>query len=131
MAAEWPQVLVVDDEPEMCWALEKALHHAGYDVTTATNGKDALKLIAGSRYSVVFLDAKLPDVEGIELAAIIKERYPRTSVVMISGYYYQDDNAISSGVEEGLFMGFLPKPFSTNGLRSMARLAVARSASWS
>jgi DNA-binding NtrC family response regulator len=121
---ERPNILVVDDEPDMCWALDNILNSAGYQITTTTNGKEAMELMEKTSFQVVFIDAKLPDLDGLELAALIRQRSPYTAIVLISGYYYQEDRAINEGLEKNLFVGFISKPFDLEEVRLMARRAV-------
>lgn len=83
-------------------------------------------MIAASQYSVAFVDAKLPDVEGLDLAASMHRISPSTSIVLISGYYYQDDRTISDGLALGLLDGFVAKPFAISTIREMARHAAER-----
>ncbi|MBU4225203.1 MAG: response regulator, partial [Chloroflexi bacterium] len=109
-----PRILVVDDEPDVCWALENILCPAGYAVTTTTRGVEALELLARQPYAVAFVDAKLPDLDGLELVAMIHQRNPRTAVVLISGYYYQEDPLVMEGLAKNLYVGFVSKPFSLN-----------------
>jgi CheY-like chemotaxis protein len=124
MKQEQPRILVVDDEPGMCWALENILRPAGYAVTTTPSGAEALELLAGESYAVAFVDAKLPDLDGLELAALIRQHSPHTAIVLISGYYYQEDKAITEGLQDELFTGFIAKPFDLEEVRRMARQAV-------
>ena len=126
MEREAPRILVVDDEPDMCWALENILRPAGYAVTTTMSGAEALELAAGEPYAAVFVDAKLPDLDGLELAALIRQRSPHTTVVLISGYFYQEDRAITEALQNELFIGFVAKPFDLEEVRLMARKAVER-----
>jgi CheY-like chemotaxis protein len=126
MKQELPQILVVDDEPDMCWALDNMLRPAGFMVTTTTTGAETLRLLAKELYAVAFVDAKLPDLDGLELAALIRQRSPHTAIVMISGYFYQEDRAITEGLEKDLFIGFISKPFDLEEVRVMARRAVER-----
>jgi len=121
-----PRILVVDDEPDVCWALENILCPAGYAVTTTTRGAEALELLARQPYVVAFVDAKLPDLDGLELVALIRQRSPHTAVVLISGYYYQEDPMVMEGLAKNLYVGFVSKPFSLNEVRSMARRAANR-----
>ena len=121
-----PRILVVDDEPDVCWALENILCPAGYTVTTTTRGAEALELLARQPYAVAFVDAKLPDLDGLELAALICQQSPHTAVVLISGYYYQEDPMVMEGLAKNLYVGFVSKPFSLNEVRSMARRAANR-----
>ncbi|MFQ5813799.1 MAG: response regulator [Anaerolineae bacterium] len=126
MERESPRILVVDDEPDMCWALENILRPAGYAVTTTTRGAEALELLAGEPYVAAFVDAKLPDLDGLELAGLIRQRSPDTAIVLISGYFYQEDRAITEGLQENLFIGFVAKPFDLEEVRLMAHQAVER-----
>ncbi len=124
MKQKSPHILIVDDEPDICWALENILRPAGYAVTTTTRGAEALQLLARERYAVAFVDAKIPDLDGLELVGLIHQQSPHTAVVLISGYYYQEDRAINEGLEKNLFVGFISKPFDLEEVRLMARRAM-------
>jgi hypothetical protein len=54
--------------------------------------------------------SQLPDLDGLELAAPICQRSPHTVIVLISGYFHQEDIAITEGLHEGLFIGFISNP---------------------
>jgi DNA-binding NtrC family response regulator len=103
--------LIVDDEPDMCWALEHILKKNGLFSKKAFTGHEALTLMEIDRFRLAFLDAKLPDIEGIELARRIRKRDPAVHIMMISGYFYRDDDAIKKATAEGLINGFIGKPF--------------------
>ena len=127
MEEKLPQILVIDDEPDMCWALANILRPAGYAVTTAKTGTEALEFIATCKrsYAAAFVDAKLPDMDGFELAVSIRQRSPHTAIVILSGFYYAEDRAIAEGLHENLFMDFVSKPFSLDQVRLTARQAMA------
>jgi CheY-like chemotaxis protein len=120
------RILVVDDEPDMCWALDNILSPAGYAVTTTTKGAEALYLLTAGEppYAAAFVDAKLPDLDGLELAALIRQQIPGVSVVLLSGYYYPEDSAIIEGLQQGLFVGFVTKPFDLHQVCLLAHQAV-------
>ena len=103
--------LIVDDEPDMCWALQHILKGKGFLSRIAPNACEALRLMESGRFRLAFLDAKLPDMEGLELARRIREVAPATLIVMVSGYFYRDDLAIQKAFEDGLISGFISKPF--------------------
>jgi len=126
MKQELPHILIVDDEPDMCWVLENILRLTGYAVTTTTTGTEALELLTEEPYAVAFVDVKLADMDGLELAALIRQQSPHTSIVLISGYFYQEDKIINEGLEKELFIGFIAKPFNLEEVRLMARQAVER-----
>ncbi len=130
MEQDYPRILVVDDEPDMCWAMENILQPVGYAVTTTVGGKEALELLAKQAYAVAFVDAKLADMDGLELATLIRQRSARTAVVLISGYFYEEDRSITEGLQKDLFVGFIAKPFKLEEIRLMARKALERAGIW-
>ncbi len=103
--------LIVDDEPDMCWALEHILEAHGFLSKIALCGQEALALVEKNSFQLVFLDAKLPDMEGLELARRIREVNPAIRIVMISGYFYRDDVTVQYALAENLISGFIAKPF--------------------
>lgn len=119
-----PCILVVDDEPDICWVLEATLYPEGYGVTLTTSGTRALALIHEKFFDVAFVDAKLPDLDGLELAARIRQDSPHTAIVLISGYFDKEDPVISEKLRAGLFVDVLPKPFDLNQVRLIAKRSV-------
>jgi CheY-like chemotaxis protein len=112
-------VLIIDDEPDMCWALKTLLSEKGYTFRIAPTGKDALRMMADKRFTIALLDAKLPDTDGLQLAAEIKSIDPSVSIIIISGYYYENDVKIQEAIQKGLVFGFLAKPFFHEDLFKM------------
>ena len=105
-------VLVVDDDPDICWALEHVLGELGARCIRALDGQTALQAARLNHLTLALLDAKLPDIDGLELARNIRIAHPGVLVLMVSGYYYKDDPAIQTALEERLIQGFIEKPFS-------------------
>src|SRR5947208_13180160 len=77
MPANPPKVLVVDDEPQIRTLLKATLSRAGYAVIEAANGKEALNAKAIDKPDLVLLDLGLPDRDGLELVAKLREE-PRS-----------------------------------------------------
>lgn len=115
--------LIIDDEPDMCWALENILKKNGFLSKKALNAQEALTLIESDRFRVAFLDAKLPDMEGLDLAKELLNIDPAIHIVMISGYFYQDDDAVQKAVAEGLIKGFIGKPFDHDEILKAIEIA--------
>ncbi len=110
-------ILIVDDEPDMCWAISHLIQSQGFNIITASNGTDACFKLANGNFSVVFLDAKLPDMDGLEIArhaSTLGQRRPK--VVLVSGYHYQDDPVVHDAIAEGIICNFLAKPFTNEAL---------------
>lgn len=81
------RVLVVDDEPSICKALEIALRRAGYDVVTVENGETATTFIRAERFDALLVDLRIPDMRGdvfFELAAAIQPHL-RTATLFMTG----------------------------------------------
>lgn len=104
-------ILIVDDEPEMCWALEYILKKSGGQVIKALRGEEALHLAKSHKLALAFVDAKLPDMEGLELARRLRESAAGLPIVMVSGYFYRDDEAVQKALAEGVITDFIGKPF--------------------
>ena len=116
-------ILVVDDEVVVCKSCEKIFRRAGHSVTYSTSGKYALELLKAETYDVVFTDLKMMDMGGMEVLQTIKQQYPHTVVVVITGYA-----TIASAVEtmrSGAF-DFLPKPFTPGELLTLLDRALER-----
>ena len=110
-------ILIVDDDPDMCWAISHLIQSQGFNIITASNGTDACFKLANGNFSVVFLDAKLPDMDGLEIArhaSTLGQRRPK--VVLVSGYHYQDDPVVHDAIAEGIICNFLAKPFTNEAL---------------
>ena len=103
--------LIVDDEPDMCWAIERILQRAGCVCQTALNAKDALALAGLQTFRVAFLDAKLPDVDGLDLARRLRASNPRLTIVIVSGYLGAVAPIVAEAQASGLIAAFVSKPF--------------------
>ncbi|WP_222937686.1 response regulator [Spartinivicinus ruber] len=106
------EYLVVDDEPDIGWVMKRILGSAGGVVVTLQTGAEVLPMIEKNHFSRVFMDAKLPDIEGLELAREVHKLMPELQVVLVSGYYYKDDPTIQKALSEGLIDDFIAKPFT-------------------
>ncbi len=102
-------ILIVDDEIVICKSCEKIFKRAGHDVEYTISGKEALKIIENRTFDVVFTDLKMMDIGGMEVLRIIKQKFPDTIVVIITGYA-----TVASAVETMRYGAFdyLPKPFT-------------------
>ena len=121
-ATDRARVLVVDDELGPRESLRMILK-PGYDIATADSGEAALKTLTTFHPDLVFMDIKMPQMDGIELLQRIKRSDPSIEVVMITAYASLETvkNALTHGAFE-----YLIKPFSRHDLEDTARRALAR-----
>ncbi|MGB2613289.1 MAG: sigma-54 dependent transcriptional regulator [Phycisphaerae bacterium] len=80
------RILVVDDDEIILTSLGELLRLEGYDVETAQSFKEASALMAASAFQVAVADVSMPDADGFELLKLIRNRYPDTGTIMITGY---------------------------------------------
>ena len=122
-------VLVVDDDPDICWALEHVLGGIDVRCVRALDGQAALRLAHLYHPVLALLDAKLPDVDGLELARRLRAADPGMAVLVVSGYFYKDDPVIQASLDGRLIDGFIEKPFSHRDVIEMVSSALAAHAS--
>lgn len=102
------KILVVDDEPDICWFLEESLKSKGHEVVKAESGTEARRIIKEDTFDLAFLDIRLPDDNGIKIADLIKKVSRATEVVLISGYYMSEGDAEPEGLNR---YELITKPF--------------------
>jgi len=100
-------VLVVDDEEDYLEALVERLRTRDLDATPAADGEQALEQLAAGSFDVVVLDVGLPGLGGLEVLERIKQRYPTTQVLMLSGH--ADVKLAVRGMDAGAF-DYMVKP---------------------
>ena len=105
------EILVIDDEIDVCDLLADHLRSHGYDVATASDGRAALVALERSpgRFSVIFADLHLPGADGLEVLRAARAANPSIYVVIITGYATLD--AAIQAVRLGAY-DFLTKPFT-------------------
>ena len=81
-----PRVLLVDDNGSVLLTLAIALRRRGHDVTTATNGTQALSQLYNHTFDVVVSDVRMPDMSGVQLANLIRRRKHAPRVILTSAY---------------------------------------------
>ena len=112
------KVLVVDDETDFCYFVQKNLMHDGlFDVTIATNGKDGIELAENEQPDIILLDLVMPDMPGEDVAAALKE-HPATAnipILYITALATNDD--VVDREENKIGNNYiLPKPVRTKKL---------------
>jgi signal transduction histidine kinase len=121
---ELPVVLVVDDDTRNLVALESVLDGAAYRLIKAQTGAEALLTLLNVEIAAIVLDVQMPDMDGIELARIVKER-KRTQhipIIFLTAHYRDDEDAIL-GYDAGA-VDYLTKPVNPAVLRSKVNVFV-------
>ncbi len=101
-------VLIVDDEKNICVFLARLLTLKGFSVTTASDGPGAIDLAANESFDIIFMDVRMPEMNGIDAFRVIRKQRPQQKVVMMTGYAV--DELIQTALDEGA-IACLRKPF--------------------
>ena len=101
-------ILVVDDQFGDRETLKVILEDKGYRVATAANGVEALEMVKERHYDIIFLDIRLPGIDGVETFEKVKEVDPRAVVIMMTGYTEEDliKRAVSCGAYTCIYKPF-------------------------
>jgi DNA-binding response OmpR family regulator len=116
------RVLVVDDEANLRQTIARILHQMGCEVTTAADGIEALQRLEAAPYDLVYLDIRLPGMDGLQVLRQIHDRYPQLAVVLLTAHA-----SISSAVE-AVRLGatdYLIKPIGPEALIARTRTILA------
>ncbi|MFQ5916678.1 MAG: response regulator transcription factor [Candidatus Binatia bacterium] len=117
------QVLVVDDEPRYLKLVCYNLEAAGYEVTTAASGEEALSLVTGKSPDLIILDIRLPGIDGYEVCSKIRE-FSSIPIIMLTAKGEEREKV------QGLRLGaddYITKPFGAEELMARVENALRRS----
>jgi len=105
------KILIIDDEPEICWIVKKVLSEKGYDVHTAFDGERGLEVVDAVMPDLVLLDLKLPGINGLEVLERVKERHAKLPVIILSAF--DDVSAAVRGMKLGAY-DYISKPLNVD-----------------
>ncbi|MEO8670449.1 MAG: EAL domain-containing protein [Tahibacter sp.] len=123
-AAEQQTVLIVDDEHGVRAALHRVLRREGYRVLTAASGEEGLETLAVNTVHVIISDQRMPGMSGTDFLGSVKQMYPDTVRIILSGY--TDIDVVTQAVNRGAVFKFLTKPWDDRLLREQVRDAFRR-----
>lgn len=116
-----PTALIVDDERDLAWALEQILCRNGWRVAVAHSGSAAIQYAVSSPVRIAFVDAKLPDMDGMVVGERIGQLQPEAVIVLVSGYFYPEDREVQDALQRRLFAHFISKPLDLAEILALAR----------
>jgi CheY-like chemotaxis protein len=116
------QILVVDDEPTVCKAIQMMLTYYGHEVQTAADGAEALAMFARQPFDLIITDYMMPEMKGDQLVAHIRRSRPDQRIILATAFAedFLVKNEPSAGVNH-----VLTKPFSLEELRAAVAKVMA------
>ncbi len=115
-------ILIVDDNPHVLSALKRSLMDEPVNVYTASSGVEGLNILKQHKMKVVISDEMMPGIKGTELLSIVKDRYPETLRIILTGHASLE--AAISGVNNGEIYRFFTKPWNEIDLKFAIRSAL-------
>ena len=116
-------ILILDDEPIVSKRLKPSLEKKGYEVETFTRSADALERVNERRFDIVITDLKMEGVDGMQFLTEVKEKYPDTEVIVITGFATMA--TAKESFNKGVF-DFLAKPFKLGEIADVIAKAEAK-----
>ncbi len=107
-------LLLVDDDEDIGAALIRLLRLEGYNILCARSGQEGLELLARNEVHVIVSDQRMPEMTGVEFLSRVKELYPKTVRIILSGY--ADLNSVTEAINRGAIYKFLTKPWDNETL---------------
>ena len=119
-----PRILIVDDAPSFLLMLSALLVDRGYEVTSAKNGEEALRILQTEPFDLMISDINMEPINGLELLRKAKESYAKMKVILLTAYetHYSYGEAERAGA-----FAYLPKPFRNPVLFQTVRRALESS----
>lgn len=109
------QILVVDDEPSVCKAIQMMLKYYGHDVQTASDGTKALAMFETGKFDLIITDYLMPEMKGDQLVTRIKRCRPGQRIIMVTAFA---EDFLAYGKPTGGVDCVLNKPFSLEELHA-------------
>jgi diguanylate cyclase (GGDEF)-like protein/PAS domain S-box-containing protein len=114
-------LLLVDDEPNILNSLGRLLRREGYKILTASSPLVAFELLAQNPVQVILSDQRMPEMSGTEFFARVRQLYPETIRIVLTGY--TDLDSVTGAINRGAIYKFLTKPWDDDQLREQVREA--------
>ncbi len=118
-----PRILIVEDEPNMRLGLTDNLEFEGYEIETASDGKDGLNKILDNEYNLVLLDVMLPQMSGFDVCKAVRKAGKTTPIIMLTAKGEEIDKVV--GLELGAD-DYITKPFSLRELIARVKAVLRR-----
>ena len=118
-----PQVLLVDDEPEVISAIKEALFQEPYEIVGVGDPIEAMRLLGSKHFDVVVADEKMPNMGGAEFLSAVRRDFPATVRIILTGH--ATVGSAVRAINDGAVYRYLLKPFPASALGEIIRQALS------
>ncbi len=128
------QVLVVDDDPAIRKSFVLALEDTDYQVDTAESGEQGIEKASTNKYDLIFLDLKMPGINGVETLIRLRERGLKIPIYILTAFHREFTDQLRVAARDGVVFELLKKPLGSQDIRMvidsiLGRVESAREAS--
>ena len=123
-----PRILVVDDDPMVCFAIEVCLTRKGFEVTVADGGEAGMRALEADDFDAMLIDVFMPHMRGFEAIRMFHERRPDIPIVAMSGYAFANADRAPDFLRMTIELGAarcLRKPFTPDALLASVNQCMA------
>lgn len=106
-------ILFVDDEVRLLRSIQRGLLDEPYNLLFAESGKQALELLEENEVQIIVTDMRMPEMSGLDLLRIVKEKYPHIVRIVLSGY--TQVTTLLTAINQGEIFRFITKPWKMEG----------------
>ncbi len=117
-------ILVIDDDPAVRGAFKLILEEEGYHVREAENGLDGIAMVEAERPDLVFLDLRMPGIDGVETLRRLKDLDENLNVYIVTAFASEFMNQLKAAHDEGLQFELASKPLSASQIRNIAQVVL-------
>lgn len=118
------KVLFVDDEKDILNSIKRQMRKEKFEVILSNSAENALELLKTDNYEIVVSDERMPGISGVDFLKEVKELYPETIRIILSGY--ADSKTIIDAINKGEIYRFIPKPWNIDDLKATIYKAIEK-----
>lgn len=115
------RIIVIDDEDAIRKSFELALDESGYQVDTASSGMDGIEMLKSQSYDLVFLDLKMPGMNGVETLREIRKLNKEIPIYIVTAFYGEFFEELKDAADQGTEFEVLNKPVDSDTILTLCR----------
>ena len=115
------QILVIDDDEAVRKSFTLALEDTGYQIDTVESGERGIEKVQTGRYDLIFLDLKMPGLNGVETLRRLRELDPGVPIYIVTAFHKEFLDQLGTAAEDGLSFELLHKPIGADEIDLLAR----------
>lgn len=118
-------ILIIDDDLSTCETLMDVLEEKGYHMARASSGEEAIKKVREARFDIIFIDVRMPVMNGLEVYLALKKIRPNIKAIMMTGYRQEVQDLVEEAIKKSVYT-CIYKPFDVKNVLKLLEEILAR-----